>query len=736
MTRPADAASAPAPTSGLLPALGVIGLACLAVITLASPGATRMFAWPWSLAYLGALLAPALALLTHAFAPSRPFVLPSPAWRFTALAAVASVLLSALLSPYRGPSLLWSAPLLAALAFFFVAHDALRHPSCRAPRLATVVGLFFAAIVLTSIALWLPSVPGRSLALVAEGRNGYPLGHSNYTAGLALLALPWFAALAWRNRGPVRLAWTLVAAHAFVMFLSSGSRAGMAGLAVLGFTALLLAPFPRRKKFTLTAALAVAGLALVLAHPRTRSLLAPADPAAPPNISNVQRAAMLTAATRMGADRPLLGWGPGTTPLVYPLYRAGLAGGAENVLQLHSTPAQLWAEFGAAGLACALLAVLLLLRALVSFPPAPRPPAPPPPASPAPLLPLISHLLNDNHSELPDNPTAIRHLMDYNDLVACAGVALAGYAVFAVGDWQLDVPVFGFAVALCAALLAAAPTLAPPAATPRAGRVLGIATLLVIAVLVLAGRPDPTPALNVRALALARDPTRAPAAVALLRESLALNPDQEIAHFNLGWLLLISDPLDAERHFIEAIHLVPDKGGVYFGLGLARLNQNHPALAARAFALECLNDPAFLSSPWWREPAIAAVLPVTRAEFAHLASLAGTALKKTAHPTWAAAQLPRVAALAPRLGEVPAGPERSYRRERTAYPVLARNLDLPPPLDLYDVREPTPSSASPPSSASSASSASSPLPAKSWLPSSLLLELLDAPVEPTLSHYA
>ena len=251
----------------------------------------------------------------------------------------------------------------------------------------------------------------------------------------------------------------------------------------------------------------------------------------------------------------------------------------------------------------------------------------------------------------------------------------------------------------------------------------GVTTLLLLALIANFGRPDPTPALNTRALTLARTGTPADTtqAIALLRESLALNPDQEIAHFNLGWLLLVSDPTAAERHFNEALHLVPDKGGVYFGLGLARLNQNHPAPAARAFALECLNDPAFLFSPWWREPALAALRPRASTEFSHLCTLAARSLRKTPEATYAASLLPRLTDLAPQLGAVPAGPEHVYRRERRGYPVLMRNLDLPTPLDLYDVRE-------------FSSSPAPSLPAKSWLPSPLLLALLDAPLSPLISH--
>ncbi len=665
MTRPADSASPPdrGPAPGMSPGLGVAGVACLVVVTLASPGATRMFAWPWSLACAGALLAPALRLTLRAFDPRRPLVLPAPAWTATALAFAAVVLASALMSPYRGPSLQWSAPLLSGVAFFFVAVDALQTDAPPRRFLANLTGVFCGVVVLASLLLWLGGLASHPFSEIVAARNPYPLGHSNYTAGLALLALPCLALLAWRARGTPRLAWAGAAGLALVMLVSSGSRGGLLGLGALLVAALAFAPFAAKKKIRAGLAFAAAGLALAFLHPRTRAMFTPADPAAEPNVSNVQRAAMLTAGWRMGLDRPLLGWGPGTTPLAYPRYRAGLDGGAENVLQLHSAPAQLWAELGAAGLACALALAALAAGA-------------------------GCRRRNDKSS-------------------AGAAVALAGYGVFALTDWQLDVPVFAFAVAGCLALLAA-----PAAsATAVARRGIGAATLVALGLIAALGRRDPTPELNARALALARDPTHAREAVALFRASLALNPDQELAHFNLGWLLVVSDPPAAEKHFAAAARLVPDKGGVYFGLGLARLNQGRRDSAAHAFALECLDDPAFAFSPWWREPAIAALRDPAAADFARLAVRAG-ALAPAG--SWAARQLPRVAALAPALGRAPAGPVRAYHRERTGYPVLMRNLDLPTPVDLFEVRE----SATPPAGR---------LPPKGWLPSPLLLQFLAAP---------
>jgi hypothetical protein len=73
--------------------------------------------------------------------------------------------------------------------------------------------------------------------------------------------------------------------------------------------------------------------------------------------------------------------------------------------------------------------------------------------------------------------------------------------------------------------------------------------------------------------------------------------------------------------------------------------------------------------------------------------------------------------LAPRLGVVSPGPEKAYRRDRIAYPVLMRNSDLPVPTDLYDVREDPRFPASVPFT----------LPSKGWRPFLRLPNLSDAP---------
>lgn len=645
--------------------LGLGGLIGLGGLTLAERSATRMFATPWIFLLAGVLAVPLAGWLMRLTRSGR---LPSPAWLGLALATTIIPVAGALLSPYRGASLLHAAGPLAAAALFLWLHAWLQDDPARNPhRLEQALALVAGLLVLGSTLYWLRDVTTLTRAeffssQLLQIRNSHPLGHANYTAGLMLLGLPWLGLAAWRSRGPLRGAAILATGLCLLNLFTSGSRGGLLGLAALGVAGMALAGLGwKRFLFFAGGAVGLAGL-LAVANPRIRSYLGPPDPLAAPDVSTVQRTAMLQAGVMMGRDHPLLGWGPGTTPLAYPRYRHALDGGAENVLQLHSTPLHLWAETGAAGLLGAALLCGLVAR---------------------------------NWKRSP-----------------AAAATLAGYGVFALTDYQLDVPVFAAGVAVLAALLA---TPSPPPASPRSRLAAGLTTVTAAGLIVFLGAHDRAPLLNAEALNIAKDNARHDRAVALLEESLALNPDQEIAHFNLGWLLLVSDPAKAEQHFLAAARLVPDKGGVYFGLGLARLNQGRQGEAARAFALECVNDPRFLASPWWTVPEIAAQREAAASAFQQMLA-PGVPIPKTSNP-WIEKQAALLISLTPRLGQVSPGPENSYRRERIGYPVLMRNLDLAPPVDLYDVREDPRFPATVPF----------PLPGKGWLPSPILLKLLDAP---------
>ncbi len=642
------------------------GLAGLALLTLAESSATRMFATPWNgmLVAVGAL--PPLGLLLRLWVSSGTMKRPTLPWLLAAGLAGLGPTLSALASPYRAPSLLSAGLPLSAICLFLLVHDwLLTDETKRRAQLGRWLAFGAGLVALVSALYWVRDVAdrlaaGRTVASLFDTRNPHPLGHSNYTAGLMLLGLPWLAGVAWRERGWVRTAAAGGGLLSLLNLFTCGSRGGLIGLAALGVVGVALARPGWRRVLLISAAALLGAVLLAVANPRVRALLRPDDPALAPNASSVQRSAMLRAGLLLGTDRPLLGWGPGTTPLAYPRYRHALAGGAENVLQLHNTPLHLWAETGTVGLLGAgLLAALAAL----------------------------------NRRRAP-----------------VAAATLAGYGVFALTDFQLDVPVFAAAAAVLAALLA------KPASgnVSRSLRVfLGASVVATAGLVVGLGERDPTPALNVEALRLARDPVQHARAVALFNESLALNPDQEIAHFNLGWLQLVPEPAKAEAHFRAAARLVPDKGGVYFGLGLARLNQGDRTGAALAFALECVNEPLFLASPWWTVPEIGALRPEATDQFMLLLDRAYREVNSIV--SWPEKQARLLQALGPRLGHVSPGPETSYRRTRLGYPVLMRNADLAPAVDLYDVRE----------DPRFPDSVPFPLPPKGWLPSPLLLKLLD-----------
>src|SRR4051794_38536052 len=78
---------AAAPASKLVGGLWVFGFVCVAVVTWWNPSATRMYAWPWSLALAGALLAPVLILILRSLDARQILTLPATPWLIASLAA-------------------------------------------------------------------------------------------------------------------------------------------------------------------------------------------------------------------------------------------------------------------------------------------------------------------------------------------------------------------------------------------------------------------------------------------------------------------------------------------------------------------------------------------------------------------------------------------------------------------------------------------------------------------------
>lgn len=73
------------------------------------------------------------------------------------------------------------------------------------------------------------------------------------------------------------------------------------------------------------------------------------------------------------------------------------------------------------------------------------------------------------------------------------------------------------------------------------------------------------------------------AAIVSYQKALELNPDFAEPHNNLGTLLAVSDPAQAERHFEAAIRIDPNNCDAYSNLGNAHLRQGRRADAIRCY---------------------------------------------------------------------------------------------------------------------------------------------------------
>lgn len=603
----------------------LVAVAATAVLTLAHPSSTRQFTWPWILLLHVAWLAP-LAALALELTQRERWSLPGPTCLVGLALLAVGTLVAAAASPYAAASLPRAWPTVAGVAAFLWLHAWLGPVDAASARRALLrhgLAGFATLLTLASLVGWAGQAGEFSWAV----RNDFPFGHSIQLAGALLLLLPWTLVAAWTGAGLARVTWLAVTAVGGLMLLVTSSRsavlaAGVAATLVAAWT-VRRARWSRRAKLGLALAALAFLFTAVLANPRLRELVRHGAWSDVARESNTQRAAMIQAGGLMGADRPWTGWGPGTVPLAYPDVRPRLDGGVDNVLQLHNTPAQFWAILGLPGAAALLLLTFATLRRLV---------------------------------QLWREPS-----LDATTLAAAAGVG--SYGLFALTDYQLNLPALNALLVINATLLFSGDPGPRVLNLSRPTRLVGVAVLLLACLLPLpatlrdlaarwhysravahlaGGRTDA--ALGQLAEAAQRAPHdpyyRHQLAGVLLREfgtvtdptararlvdrahaeltaSLSADVFTEFAHFNLGWLSLERGaPGEAAGHFRAALHEAPHRRGAYFGLGLALrgLGPAHAAGAVRAFALEWLNEPAAAAAPLWTWPALAPLRPQVEAE--------------------------------------------------------------------------------------------------------------------------
>jgi hypothetical protein len=332
----------------------------------------------------------------------------------------------------------------------------------------------------------------------------------------------------------------------------------------------------------------------------------------------------ITIGWEMGRAHPFTGVGLGNVPLLYQKYRPLWAGReSEFAYQLHSTPAQLWAELGLGGVVLGLGFFVWLL--------------------------LYVYRWRQNSPTSPNQQDSLT--------LGALAIALGGYGIMALTDYQLDnLAISGTLVIYTACLLSyQAPITAPPSPSPWALPFFyGGLTVVLIALIALfpVHRAWQLSDIGFQALAarkypafeqyLSRAQKLAPweayypwqlgwnlgnlaltevnlepqtrqaytqRAIGHFQEGIKVSPHLEFGHNNMGWLQLSQNSPQASESFEQGLRLLPAKRGLFFALGLSFLAQQKPDLALEAFSLECLRDPLFITSPLWRSGGLAPFYP-------------------------------------------------------------------------------------------------------------------------------
>jgi tetratricopeptide (TPR) repeat protein len=490
-------------------------------------------------------------------------------------------------------------------------------------------------------------------------QNGFPFGHQNYVAGYIALTLPIVLGLWMVHGGWKRWLWFIGLGIQILDLYTTSSRGGWIAV-ILGF---LVFFFPlvwfyrsRLRIPVILGMLGILGLLIfsIVKNDRLRPFFMALGTGDLENSQLTYRIITNTIGWNMGLSRPWTGLGLGNVPIVYQAFHPIWAGGeAELHYQLHSTPAQLWAELGIGGIIMTLALIFAVMWGTYRWF-----------KSLAISLNLSPQLLN-NSSPFTLEKSWIIPLSLMAALVSYGFMTLTDYqadnlgmmaslALIFVTLWQYLYPAaippdlesleplppvsklsshlpwhqrltlagIGFCCALEIALL---PMQRSWAIAHRGFNALAdhhtadFVTLLTRAHNLSPWEPYYPLQLAWNLGEQSREtPGNSPQnakeitqeiiqqreqAIQWFQTAINITPYQEFSHSNQGWLWLQQgQPKQAQIAFQNALNLLPAKEGIWFGLGLSYLVNRQNELALNSFSQELLRHPDQIISLIWQTP--------------------------------------------------------------------------------------------------------------------------------------
>jgi putative inorganic carbon (hco3(-)) transporter len=614
--------------------LGAFGLAIFAIFTWLPNSYKRMVDWPWIMGWQIGLL----AIGIFGFWMLRRFKTPFKPLGYGLDGAVGSLVLviisSSVVAEFPEVAALNSVLCLFYVAALYIFYNWVQ----QSPITHRSLWLWLCGVgsitSLVSLALWKPTKEmWLSSSFDDAIRNGLPLGHHNFMGGYLILTFPLITIFALTQTSWKKWLGFVMSILSVIALYTTGSRgAWMGAIAIVLTTIVVSVSHSQGRQRYKALAISVIGLCLIFlvlfSNPRIRNMVA--IQSTTDSFSHNKQAFVLDGPTKdrwfmaqatknIVQENPLLGVGPGNLARVYNLYRPIEAGtGLDLVQQLHSLPLQVFGELGLLGMAAYIWSVICLLRL---------------------WLKLAS--------------TNLQHSNRY--LLYGIGASFLGYGVSSLTDYQLE------NIGIASTLLILTVLLIGIANQEhldfkqdntsdfsiRLRRILSLALLGLLGLAIKFWMPtdiamyfNHSAAANLilgniatadmqwaKAAAITPwDPVpNALAGQAIvdiigsvdLEEKAKILNEQAISDYkaalkaapndvwfnnNLAILYLPSDDRQAEYYASRAVQLAPrTQNYLYFTLGLAYLSQNKRQLAIQSFALECLENSAFISMDLWEQ---------------------------------------------------------------------------------------------------------------------------------------